>query len=158
MNKKILLIGAAVVAVIVLVLLGAGLWLLMSSGTPSSAPVTASSNYTDAASLEYRSENANVYGAMVGAGLNDSFVDIDESHAYIAYELPANYTSDIMQRFCIGAAAAAAPQTTTIVVAQYQGGIPAVVWTVATADFQAFERGELTSDQLDAKIEKQSLS
>ncbi|MDE1798447.1 MAG: hypothetical protein KGH63_03510 [Candidatus Micrarchaeota archaeon] len=157
MNRKLLLIGAVLAAAIAIAL-GIGAYFLFFSGAPSGQAVSAASNYTDAAPLEYRSENANVYGAMLGAGLNDSFVDIDESHAYLAYDLPSNYSSDIMQRYCIGLAAASAPQTTTIVVAQYRGGIPATVWTVATADFQAYERGEITSDQLDAKIEKQSLS
>ncbi len=158
MKSNTLILGAVAAVVIVLVLVGGGLLLWLNSGAPPGTAVSASSNYTDAAPLEFRSENANVYGALLGAGLNDSFVDIDETHAYVAYELPPNYTADIMQRYAIGAAAAAAPNTTSIVVVQYQGGIPVLAWTVSTEDFKAFERAEMTSDQLDAKIRKQNLS
>lgn len=124
--------------------------------------------YEDPVSAEHRSQNANLVAALFSGGIEDPFVDVDDERVYVAYALPdhaydnatgvLNATvADQVQRFVVGASANAAPDVTEIVVTQYDGTDPLVVWVVQMEDFKAFVNTEIDLDEFEARIERTDL-
>ncbi|MFA6035913.1 MAG: hypothetical protein WC759_03070 [Candidatus Micrarchaeia archaeon] len=138
---------AGIVAVVVVLLVVGALFFLSQPGAPAQ-------EYTEQVPQDYRSQNANLGGALYAGGIVDPFIDIDSEHAYVAYELPQGYDADMAQRFVIGAAADAAPTVAQIIVTQYSSGKSKVQWTVQLSDFRAFMNAQLTTEQMEAKIQK----
>jgi hypothetical protein len=114
--------------------------------------------YKEEISLQTRSQNTQIYATLLSGGINDSFADVIKERTYVAYELPSGYNSTQTQRFVLGAAADTVLNTSEkIIVVQYINTTPKLAWTVQMSDFKAFVLGELTLDQLEAKIEKKTL-
>ncbi len=117
-----------------------------------------STDYKDEVSLQTRSQNTQIVAALMSGGINDSFADVTEERAYVAYELPDGYNVTQTQRFVVGIAASAILDTSKeIVVLQYVNSTPKLAWTVQMSDFKTFVRGELTIDQLEGKIKQEHL-
>lgn len=117
-----------------------------------------STDYKDEVSLQTRSQNTQIVAALMSGGINDSFADVTEERAYVAYELPDGYNVTQTQRFVVGVAASAILDTSNeIVVLQYINSTPKLAWTVQMSDFKTFVRGELTIDQLEGKIKQEHL-
>lgn len=133
----------------IVILLGVAFFVLASPSTP--VP------YPEDATVDYAPINSEIGGALVSGGIVDYMVDVQADRAYIAYELPEGQESDQMQRFAIGVTASAIADSgiPTIVVVQFENSQAKTSWTVATNDVKAFVRGEITGDQLEAKIQKQ---
>lgn len=142
--KTIILLVVVVLAVIV----GAFLYL--------SQPAAPAQNYEEQVPQAFRSQNADLAGALYTGGIIDPFVDVNNERAYVAYELPAGYDPEATQRFVIGASADAAPNTAKLIALQYSAGNPALQWTVQMSDFKAFMNAQLTVEQLEEKIEKKT--
>ncbi len=145
MVNKVLI---GVVAVGVLLIAGAAFFLFSPPG-----PAVA---YAESVPADTRGANAALLGALHNGGIDDPFVDISPAQVYVAYQLPQGFDSTVMQRYVIGASADASPTSSKIISVQYVGGKPKLAWTVQTADFKAYVRGELTVDQFEAKIQKQN--
>ena len=148
-----------IAVVVILIIGGAGLLMLdvdlpqlLGGAVESDVP-----EYSDTVDLETRSQNTNLVAALMSAGIDDSFVDIDGDRVYVAYALPDGYDADTTQRFVIGAAANASPDSGKIVVTQYEGETANTIWTVQMNDFKSYMLDEITGEALDSKIEKQEL-
>ncbi|VVB70503.1 Uncharacterised protein [uncultured archaeon] len=136
-----------IITLIVLVLIVAGAYFY------AYAPA---SDYVEKVSLEERSDNANLYATLLGAGIQDPFVDVNSDRVYVAYELPQGSNSDIMQRFVLGAAADANPNTQQLIVTEYVNDQPVTTWTLSMSDFKSFMTQKITEQQLDVTIQKQN--
>ena len=138
-----------IIAFVIVLAVVAGLaWFLLS--TPA-ASLGASEE------LKYADANSVLYAAMVSGGIEDSFVNINEDMAIVAYELPAGFDSDTMQAYVISAAAHAGVGTQKAVALQFQGGVAKSLWSVSMSDYEDFAAGKITFEQLDSKIEKKAL-
>jgi hypothetical protein len=139
-----------IIFVIISIIVMVGAFYFLSQPTP---PAKA---YVEQAPQEFRSANANLGGALYSGGIADPFVDVTAERAYVAYELPAGYDSEMAQRFVIGAAADAAPTASQIIALQYSSGKPTLLWKINMSAFKAFMNAQLTTEQMEAKIEKKS--
>ncbi len=144
MNKILI----AVIVVIAVIAVGAYFFLFSSSG-PVELPVDLEAQQAE--------QNTGLYAALYSGGIQDPFVNIDETQAYVAYELPDGFDSDSMQKFVLGEAASAAPNSPKLVAVQYENEVAKSMWTVDTPAYDDWIAGKITDEQFDAKIEKKAL-
>lgn len=139
--NKILLIGIIVVVVLV-----AGAAFFLFAEQP---PAEYNNPEENQAIL-----NTHLYATLTSGGIKDPFVDVSEQQAYVGYDLPDGFDSEVMQKFVVGAASAGAPGSQKIIAMQYIGGKATTMWTVANADVEAWVNGQMTDEQFGSKVEK----
>jgi hypothetical protein len=150
MNFKKLQIASAA-AVLVIAALGALIYFSVQGQAGGLV------EYRENITGESTGRNAIVFAALMGAGLNDSFVDISPSRAYVAYNLPEGYFPQSVQQYAIGAAATEAYTGSIITVVQYVAGVPAMAWSVSASDFNLFGQGLIGQQEFESRISKQAL-
>ena len=85
--------------------------------------------------LEIRTENTQLYAALVDAGIEDAVVDITDERALIRYNLlPANLNKEATRQYILRASAIIAPETDKIVIQTYVNYEPGEEITVNTRD------------------------
>ena len=86
--------------------------------------------------LEIRTENTQLYAALVDAGIEDAVVDITDERALIRYNLllPATLNKEATRQYILSASAIIAPETDKIVIQTYVNYEPGEEITVNTKD------------------------
>lgn len=148
-------IGIAVVLVVVIVAAGLTAWLTQPQELDP---------YHDPVSAETRVQNTVLYSSLRSAGINESLVDVNHERVYVAYSLPG-YAYDAgtdrvnesiaieLQRFAVGVAADTAPTVDRLVILQYDGDDPRLLWKIQMDDFDALVAGDLTLQEFEGRIE-----
>ena len=146
-------LGTIIVILFVIALIAAGAFIYFGATASPAEPQA----YAEEVSLQERSANSAVFAALADGGIDSAMADVSAEQVYVAYDLPEGTDAEIMQRYVMGVAASAAGDSKMLAILQYQNEQPKLYWTVSTADFDAFVNGELTQEQLDAKIQKQNV-
>ena len=145
--------GVAVIVLLVVALVAGGIWL---GGSPeinqTEEPVAA----------DARATQTLVTSTLRSAEVNASLVDVTEERVYVAYSLPTYAYDETgavdepvaieLQRFAVGAAADAAPWVDRIVVVQYDGDSPVLLWEVPMTAFDSYVAGELSLGEFEDRI------
>ena len=85
--------------------------------------------------LEIRTENTQLYAALVDAGIEDAVVDITDERALIRDNLlPARLNKEATKQYILSASAIIAPETDKIVIQTYVNYEPGEEITVNTVD------------------------
>ena len=131
MNKSKIIIGVAIFSMAVM------------AGLVHETFVTESREVVEE-NLEIRSENTQLYAALVDAGIEDAVVDITDERALIRYNLPPNLNMEATWYYIISASAIIAPETDKIVIQTYVNYEPREEITVNTTDVIALMNEGIT--------------
>src|SRR3989344_2158253 len=138
-------IGTIIIVLFVLALIAAGAFIYFGPAASSAEPEA----FTEEVTLEEKSANGGVIATLASAGIESALADVSAEQVYIAYDLPQGMDADITQRYVMCVAASAGADSKNLVILQYQDEKPKVSWTVASEDFDAFIRDEITGDEFD---------
>lgn len=137
-----------IVLVVVLIILGAGIyWFLQHGASGEAVPIKKD--------IELNADNSYLYSLLSQAGITDAMVDVQEKQTLVALTIPSGQEKEDVLFFVYGAATGFSPNAEKVIVHVLTSS-NIEEYSVTTENVVKYADGKLTKEEFDNSVAKRT--